>query len=368
MKRSVYLLFVFALIALGACSVRPAENIRDLNEWSTVAGPLQVQAPKAGRDKHLVLVLAHNAGAETTDFVIPYAVVQQSGLADVQTAAPSAGIVPLFPALNVQIDQSLTDFDSRYPDGADIVIVPAYHQPDDAEITDWLQAQASLGALIVGICDGTWSLAHAGLLDQRLATGHWFSLNKLADKFEATRWVKDQRYVQDGNVVTTTGVSASIPVSLALVAAMSDDNTAQELARQMGETPHAAAHDSESFSLGADKLLHALGNRLQFWNSEIRLLGIEHDVDDIALALTADAWSRTWRSRALTSSTTGIAEVRTKHGLKIVVDRPGADAVQTVAEPVSLHQVLADISERYGDRTSEFVAVQLEYAGRSVRQ
>lgn len=363
MKRSLYLLFVFALISLGACSVRPAENVRDLSEWSAVAAPLQVQAPKAGRDRHLVLVLAHNAGAETTDFVIPYAVLQQSGLADVQTAAPLTGVVPLFPALKVRIEQSLADFDRRYPDGADIVIVPAYHQPDDPVIIAWLQAQAASGALIVGICDGTWSLAHAGLLSQRLATGHWFSLNKLADKFGDSRWVKDQRYVQDGNVITTTGVSASIPVSLALVAAMSDESTAQELARQMGEAPHAAVHDSESFSLGADKLMHALSNRLQFWSSETRMLGIEQGVDDIALALTADAWSRTWRSRALTSSLADREEVKTRHGLKIVVDRPGADAVQTVDGPVALHQVLAEISQQYGERTANFVAVQLEYIG-----
>nr|QQZ51993.1 DJ-1/PfpI family protein [Phenylobacterium glaciei] len=76
------------------------------------------------------------------------------------------------------------------------------------------------GATIVSICEGARVLANAGLLHDRRATTHWSALKGLTKAYPDTTWVRDRRYVQDGAVISTTGVSASIPASLALVEAI----------------------------------------------------------------------------------------------------------------------------------------------------
>ncbi len=84
----------------------------------------------------------------------------------------------------------------------------------------WVAAQARKGATVVGVCDGVWVLARAGLLEGREATGHWYSFDDLRKAYPKTQWLRNKRYVADGKVVTTTGVTATIPVSFALVEAI----------------------------------------------------------------------------------------------------------------------------------------------------
>jgi transcriptional regulator GlxA family with amidase domain len=85
------------------------------------------------------------------------------------------GPIQLMPALRIEPQATLAEFDARFPDGADYVIVPAVHEPDDATLVGWVRAQARKGAVIVGVCDGVWVVANAGLLNGCRAAGHWFA-------------------------------------------------------------------------------------------------------------------------------------------------------------------------------------------------
>ncbi len=86
----------------------------------------------------------------------------------------------------------------------------------------------------MSICDGTLVLANAGLLEGRRATGHWSEIDDVAKAHPTMQRVRDRRYVVDRGVVTTTGVSASVPVSLALVEAIGGRDRATALAREIG--------------------------------------------------------------------------------------------------------------------------------------
>jgi hypothetical protein len=95
-------------------------------------------------------------------------------------------------------------------------------------------------------------------------------------------------------------------------------------------------------------------------------------VDEVSLALVADAWSRTYRSRALTFSSTDDAQV-SRNGLRIVPDRvasswPEKDRLPAIGDrkPARiLDDALLAIAARYGARTARFVAMQLEYPKRT---
>ena len=327
--------------------------------------PLTVPEPKAAREKHLVAVVADNAGTEITDFVVPYGVLAASGAANVVPVSAEPGPVNLFPALKLHLDRTLADFDAQHPQGADIVVVPAMHQVDDDIIIRWLQRQWQSGALLVGVCDGVLTLAQAGLLEGRRATGHWYSMSKLRREHPDTTWVPDRRYVADGPVVTTTGVTASIPVSLALVEAIGGRSVATRTAAELGVTDYQPDHDSDAFGLSGRLVSTALGNLTRFWGHETVGLEVHDGIDEIALALTADAWSRTYRSQAVALHPDQ-ATVRSKRGLAIGIDgsRVAADHSPNVVSrhPArALDRALAEMAERYGRPTAEFVAMQLEY-------
>ncbi|MDF3837491.1 DJ-1/PfpI family protein [Cupriavidus basilensis] len=338
------------------------------------AAPLALPAPKAGRVRPLVAVLADNAGTEVTDFVIPYGVLREADVADVRSVSTGAGTVALMPALRIRADQTIAGFDAEVPAGADIVIVPAMHHDDTPQVLAWLRAQAARGATVVAVCEGALVLARAGLLDGRSATTHWYAMRGIEAKFPATRWVHGRRYVADGNIVTSSGVTASLPLSLALVEAIAGQPAAAAAAARLGVRDWSARHDSTPFRLDAASIGLALSNRLAWWRHETVDIAVAPGFDEIAVALQADAWSRTYRSEARTLGTA--AQLRSRRGLRLEADavavgaatgpEPGHHASAPYAGPPAeaLDAALGTIQARYGQATAQFVALQMEYPRR----
>src|SRR5690606_7367549 len=149
----------------------------------------------------------------------------------VMLLATEPGPVRLYPALTVEPDATIAEFDARYPDGADYVIVPAMSRDDDPAALRWIQAQSAKGATIIGVCVGATAVGEAGLLDGRRATTHWFYVRALRRSNPQATYVPDRRIVVDGNVATTTGISASMPLALTLVEAVAGRARAEAVAR-----------------------------------------------------------------------------------------------------------------------------------------
>lgn len=185
-----------------------AESISTPQVVSTASG-IPAYAPRFNRARPIVAIVAENTFTELTDYVIPYGVLSESDVAQVFAIATKAGPIRMFPALRFEPQATVSEFDSRFSEGADYVVVPAVFHKKDPVLLEWICAQAKKGATIMGICDGSWVLANAGLLNGRKSVGHWFSFNDLARKFPKTERLRNTRYVADGNVITTTGVTAS---------------------------------------------------------------------------------------------------------------------------------------------------------------
>ncbi|HEV7277509.1 MAG TPA: DJ-1/PfpI family protein [Devosiaceae bacterium] len=355
----------FALVAAFAPFTfwRTPDNVARASAPAYAEGPPRLRAKENSEQPLVVVVVADNAGTETTDFIVPYGMLKESGIAEVRSLSSEPGVVELMPALRVEADETIADFDATEPRGADVVIVPAMHRQDNPVILDFLQRQAELGALIVSICDGAWVVANAGLFDGRKATGHWFSFDDLARKFPHTTWVKDARIVSDGQVMSTTGVSASIPVSLTIIEALADRATAARLAQRFGIDDWNGRHDSDAFGVSAPMLGTGLSNLASFWSHEELAVEVSEGFDEIAFALQADAWSRTYRSTLV--AVNGNGEIESARGLRLIAE-PVTAAVTTIPlvsreAEAALDETLSAIERRYGGGTAEFVAVQLEY-------
>lgn len=335
---------------------------------STVAADpdrLTLPAPKTGRLRPLVVIVAGNLGAETTDFTIPYGVLKDSGVADVRSLSTAAGPVQLRRSLKIIADQTLAQFDADQPTGADIVIVPAQAAPKDPILTAWVQAQAAKGATIVSVCEGARVLANAGLLKDRRAVTHWAVMDALAKTYPETTWVRDRRYLQDGAIISTTGVTASIPMSLALVEAIGGKAVAMATANRLGVAEWSSRHRTADFELHKADISGAAGSVVAVWTHEIVEVPIVDGTDEVALALRADAWGRSYRTTVVTTHA-GLTPIRSRHGLVILPDSeakpghyiiPGGDAP---AVP-QLDAAITEMGRRYGPTAMRLAMIGLEY-------
>ena len=178
--------------------------------------------------------------------------------------------------------------------------------------------------------------------------------------------VRDRRYVADRGVVTTTGNSSSVPVSLALVEAIGGRERAAALAHEIGARGWGAVHDSGAFHLICDDIWMVLGNLfVGLLDSETVGVRVANGADVIAVAFMADSYGRTFRSRAVAL---GSQPVRTAEGLEILPDasvtKPDVAVDLPQSQPArALDLALAGIKARYGDATAAFVRVQLEDRG-----
>lgn len=331
---------------------------------------LKLAEPKNGRARPLVVVLAENAGTETTDFIVPYGVLKEAEVADVVTVSTDPGTVTLIPALRVRADMTLAQFDAETPAGADIVIVPAMKRNDSPDVLNWVRAQSEKGAVFVSICEGAWVIANAGLLEGKSATTHWFALEPIAKRFPGTTWVRDSRWVVSGNVMTTTGVSASIPASLALIESIAGRPAAERTAKGLGVNAWTIEHNTSAFSWTAKHVTVAVTNWLAWWRHETVEIPVEGGIDEISMAMAADTWSRTYRSQAFATGASGI--VQSRRGLHIETEMASSHRHFILPKPTSAKtlariETLDDVANRYGDATADLVALGLEHRSSNSR-
>jgi putative intracellular protease/amidase len=351
-----------------ATAAGTAPPIAEEEAAATIAA---LKPPK--RTRPLIAIIGINDATETTDYLMPYGILHRADVADVVALATGPGPVTLFPSLTVEPQATIAEFDVEHPDGADYVIVPQMSRADDPAALAWIKSQAAKGAIIVGICAGATIVAETGLLDGKQATTHWYYIDRMREE-HPVRYVADRRIVVDEGVATTTGVSASMPMSLTLIEAIAGRDKAEAVARDLGLEAWDARHDSDAFKFTRPFALTVMGNTLSFWNREQFGIALTRGVDEVTLALVTDAWSRTYRSSAVTFAASADA-VETRSGLRIVPDRvatswPATRRLPEIDSPpaIALDETLRAIAARYGRPTADVVAMQLEYPQQSISQ
>ena len=320
------------------------------------------------RQRPLIAIIGINDATETTDYLMPYGILKRADVADVVTLATAPGPVTLFPTLKVEPQATVAEFDAQHPDGADYVIVPAMSRDDDPAALQWIRNQSGKGAIVIGVCAGAKVVGAAGLLHGKRATTHWYSIKELRGRNPTMRYVRDRRLVVDDHVTTTTGLTASMPMSLTLIEAIAGRDKARAVGRDIGLVDWDARHQSDEFRFTRPFALTAIRNTAAFWAHERLGIELKPGMDEVALALVTDAWSRTYRSQAVTFARAAGAQ-QSRNGLRILPDEvatnwPAAQLLPAIdnAKPAeALDSALGGIAARYGTRTTDFVAMQLEY-------
>ena len=125
----------------------------------------------------------------------------------------------------------------------DILIAPGGYGAEEIEIRNerligWIKERAARASIVASVCTGAFLLAEAGLLDGRRATTHWMDIARLEREYPLVSVVRDTRFVDEGNLVTSAGISAGIDMCLHLVKRLLGENVARTTARRMEYEPH----------------------------------------------------------------------------------------------------------------------------------
>lgn len=319
-----------------------------------------VLAASAAEARPSVAILADPKGVETTDLLAPYAILAESGAVEVTVVSSSLEPAPLMPGVaRVQPQATWASYDRAHPGGPDMVIVP-FLMSKDPQRAAWLRDKARQGARIVSICDGALILADAGLLDGRQATAHWASRGQRLRRYPQVTWRTDARWVTDGPITTTAGVSASVPAALHLLRELAGEGAMVSTAARLGLAVEGPRHDAGRYRFDRPAVTVGLANLLTPWRRQTIAIPLTPGFDDLAAGFELDAWSRTFRSKAYAVTPAG--GVVSRHGLRILGrERAPASARQVKLEANDLPTVFAEIGRAYGAPTARLVALQLEH-------
>jgi transcriptional regulator GlxA family with amidase domain len=179
-------------------------------------------------------------GAEELDWAGPWEVLAawsrlwpDDGVS-VYTVADTAGPITCAKGLRVLADHTWES--SPEPN---VVVWPggvgARDQLGVEAVRERVRSLAASGALMTSVCTGSLVYADAGLLDGRPATTWHGAVGRLAEL--GARADGDARFVDDGDVITSAGVSAGIDMALYLVARLHSVERAREVRRYIQYDP-----------------------------------------------------------------------------------------------------------------------------------
>ncbi|HEV3138347.1 MAG TPA: DJ-1/PfpI family protein [Pirellulales bacterium] len=138
------------------------------------------------------------------------------------------------PIASAQGPQVVADFSFEDCPQLDLLLVPGgfgtFTELHNDAILDWLRARAPQAEMTMSVCSGSALLAKAGLLDGRRATSNKRYFQFAVDQGPKVQWVKQARWVDDGDRVTSSGVSAGIDMALHVVERLYDTKTAEQIA------------------------------------------------------------------------------------------------------------------------------------------
>ena len=129
---------------------------------------------------------------------------------------------------------------------ADLIVVPggggvhtdgtpygSRREMDNPAVLNWVRRTGETAELVLSVCTGSFILGKAGLLDGLAATTHFMAVDGMRQAAPNTELRPTERWVDNGKIVTSAGISAGIDMSLYVVGKLLGKAAADETARYM---------------------------------------------------------------------------------------------------------------------------------------
>jgi len=118
----------------------------------------------------------------------------------------------------------------------DVLIIPGgVHTGEMTKrrILDWIADQANKANFVASVCTGVFLLAEAKVLTSQNVTTHWEDIPELRNAYPNLTVHESKRWIDEGSIITSAGISAGIDMSLHLVSRLVSLQLAEKTARQM---------------------------------------------------------------------------------------------------------------------------------------
>ena len=102
-----------------------------------------------------------------------------------------------------------------------------------SQVMEWIYQQSTNASITASVCTGAFLLAKAQVLKEHKVTTHWEDMANLRSEFPQLNVIENVRWVDEGNIITSGGISAGIDMSLHLVSRLHSNDLAEKTARQM---------------------------------------------------------------------------------------------------------------------------------------
>ncbi|MEM7099359.1 MAG: DJ-1/PfpI family protein [Pseudomonadota bacterium] len=146
--------------------------------------------------------------------------------------------------------KTLAEFDFSDAPDLDLTLLPGgvgtIPELENPALLNFLKERCPAASINMSVCSGSALLAKAGLLDGLRATSNKMFFNLATSQSDQVEWVEAARWVDAGQYVTSSGVSAGTDMALAVIERLFDNNRAQQVAAFTEYQWHTDA-DSDPF-------------------------------------------------------------------------------------------------------------------------
>jgi putative intracellular protease/amidase len=161
-----------------------------------------------------IIIYLYN-GLTVLDAVGPYEVLSRLPDANLKFVAREKGLI----VSDTHFMKLVAEYDISEIQSADILVIPGsvigfIRESKDAAVLNWIQKIHQTTTWTTSVCSGSVILAAAGILNGKKATSHWGAIHLLSDYGAIP---SNERYIQEGKIITAQGVSAGIDMALFLV-------------------------------------------------------------------------------------------------------------------------------------------------------
>ena len=242
------------------------------------------QETAAGQPRTRVAILIFD-GVQIIDYAAPYEVMGQAGY-EVFTVAADAR--PVTTAMGMTVTPRYSFADHPQPD---VLLLPGGNVDphlQNAAVMQWIRTNAAAARHVLSVCNGAFFLSSAGLLDGLTATTFYDLIDALESRTPKATIVRDRRFVDNGKIVTTAGLSSGIDGSLHVIAKISGPARAQMVALNM-EYDWKADGNYARASFADRHIRNVFGRNLQLGLPAGARVRVESTAGDL------NAWVTVWR-------------------------------------------------------------------------
>lgn len=119
----------------------------------------------------------------------------------------------------------------------DIIVIAGFSlkelAKENKDLFDWLKKANDLKATICSVCTGCFTLAEAGLLNQKECTTHWNFTERLQTAYPQTKVLKNRLFVKSDNIYTSAGIATGIDLALFILEERHGAKFAYQIAREL---------------------------------------------------------------------------------------------------------------------------------------